>query len=1546
MRKRTHQVLSLFMSFTLALALLPLTSVTVLAAWDGSVEISDWYGDGTATNYSIDTAAELAGLAVVVNGTTVAVDGFTGSDDFSGKTVTITDDIDLSGTSGWTPIGGFSKEFEGAFDGGGHAISNLAIGTPSSPDSTLNTLGLFGYIGSFGEVKNLNVSVSIHSSYGDDSSEAFLGAIAAFSIGRIENCSSSGDLAGGYKSYVGGIVGSSGESLNYGVVTGCHSSCDVSAVAGGLAGDAHVGGIAGYNERSEVSSCYATGNVTVGSGTNWGFAGGLLGTNYLGTITNSYATGDVFTLDLGIAGGLTGYNDGTVQNCHATGSVTTGNGGISGGFTGNNIATGSDPNIINCYSMGNAVSGDSNADNKKSFAGGFAGWSTSGIRDCHSSGNATAGNATANSDSGYFKACAGGFVGFADGGSGDYMENCTATGFATVGDATVGASLTDSYAYVYAGGFAGHISGMNIDNCRAVNDAACGSLSIAGTNEGYAYAGGFAGDIYGYKQYSYSIVSGSVRNSYSTGNASGGANAVVGGFAGGAFAETLWGSVSYTVVSNSYASGDVTGNSCASLGGFVGHNYYGAIENCYGAGTVSYTGSPGNIGGFAGKNEAYSGTALLENAYYDSAKNPLPLTGVGSNNSGTDRSLGLDPEVMTGAAGSISYATSSGPASASAFVDALNGGIGLFDLSSESYLLWAADSGDTNGGYPVFAGSWQDAGNTASSFDGGNGSDSAPYQISSNAQLAYLAKLINNSSTYNTYKDLYYVLTADINLSGNQWVPIGKSDSYIFEGVFEGEGHLISGLTVGTSGAADTSLNETGLFGCVKSGAVIENVGVSVSIHSYGSVTGGLAGSNNGTIRNCYVRGSVESGDGVGVGGLAGYNEGTIQNCYVWGGVKCGNNAIAGGLVGQNDGTVQNCYASADVTGGTGGYVGGLIGADVSGTVQNAYYDGNAAQTISGSAQSPLGTGFEAGTMKGSITELSSTVMTSAGFVVTLNGGIISLFGGASLYNAWYADSSTTHVNGGYPVFNAPPVPTTANADNNTVSVSSGSITVGVSTIITAGGDRHSDAGAVYGDERYIPTSWTSTEAGKNGVFTMMGSVYTSDYTPSSAGSYTITATFQMQTWDGSAWNDVSGSIDTKTAAITVNSAGDDSGSGGGSGGGGGSDTPDNGAPTDYGALKKEGSACTAVIDSGKLSLDEKGKAIVIAMTDTTVKNVNFQLTVADLKKIADNQSTLQLETPFGIYKLPAVEIDFISISEKYPNVNYGNILLNVAFVKVDGSNAVLDGAEIIGQPVEMSVVLEAGGKKIELDEFTQYVERDLPVADGKEFITGVVIEDDGTLRHVPTKETTINGKKYAAVFSRTNSVYCLIDNKVSFKDMTGHWAEEIVNDMASRLIVGGAGNNTFAPDLKITRAQFATIVVKALGLISEDDAPFTDVASGAWYHDEVEAAYKYGIVLGGADGKFRPNDYISRQEAMVMVSRAMKIAGMDTSIADEGVSSVLSRFTDSGMIPGWAEDAAATAVQSGIVNGSNWELRPNDKISRAETAVMVQRLLQKAGLR
>ena len=549
--------------------------------------------------------------------------------------------------------------------------------------------------------------------------------------------------------------------------------------------------------------------------------------------------------------------------------------------------------------------------------------------------------------------------------------------------------------------------------------------------------------------------------------------------------------------------------------------------------------------------------------------------------------------------------------------------------------------------------------------------------------------------------------------------------------------------------------------------------------------------------------------------------------------------------------------------------------------------------------------------------------------------------------SAWNDVSGSTDTKTASLTVTTAPAPTMANAASNIVSVNPTSVTVGSSTTITAAGDRQSAAGAVIGDERYVPTTWASTEAGKNGAFTVTGSVYASDYTPSAAGSYTITTTFQKQTWDGSVWNNAVGAADTKTTALTVNRSGRGGGGSGGNSGTGNTTTAGT-TQTGLGNVTIENGSAVVTIDSEKLAKEisggKPGSIIILAITGN-VNKADFNLTVADLKAIADNGSMLQLESSLGIYKLPATEIDFNAILKQYPNISDKNIKVTVRFSIADGSNVILNGSKLVGQSISITVSLVAGDKAIELDEFTKYVERDLPVPDGSRFTTGVVIEKDGTLRPVPTKTITINGKKYAAISSRTNSIYALTIKSVSFDDMKGHWARESVNDLASRLVISGIGNNAFAPDRDITRAEFAAVIVRALGLKAQADPAFTDVMPGSWYYGAVAAAYKYGIVSGYGDGTFRPENKITRQEAMAMTACAMNIAGMDEAITDEATAAELAKFIDGKNFSAWARQPAAAVIRSGLVVGSEGYARPEKNITRAETAVIIRRLLEKAGL-
>ena len=242
---------------------------------------------------------------------------------------------------------------------------------------------------------------------------------------------------------------------------------------------------------------------------------------------------------------------------------------------------------------------------------------------------------------------------------------------------------------------------------------------------------------------------------------------------------------------------------------------------------------------------------------------------------------------------------------------------------------------------PTNSGYWTDAGNYATSFAGGSGTESDPYLISTPQQLARLAYLINGSSS-SSYRSLYYEQTTNLNMSAYWWDAIGTS-SYYFGGKYNGGGFTIAGLY--TEAGTTSSYSYQGLFGYIKGTtsnfAEIHDVGIIDSnIQGYQYI-GGIAGYaiSSSTITNCYNTGSVSGNNQV--GGIAGHAlSSTITNCYNTGSV-IGSASSVGGIAGgaSERATITNCYNTGSVTGPS--YVGGIAGYALSSTITNCYNTGS-----------------------------------------------------------------------------------------------------------------------------------------------------------------------------------------------------------------------------------------------------------------------------------------------------------------------------------------------------------------------------------------------------------------------------------------------------------------------------------------------------------------------------------------------------------------------------------------------------------------------------
>jgi hypothetical protein len=197
---------------------------------------------------------------------------------------------------------------------------------------------------------------------------------------------------------------------------------------------------------------------------------------------------------------------------------------------------------------------------------------------------------------------------------------------------------------------------------------------------------------------------------------------------------------------------------------------------------------------------------------------------------------------------------------------------------------------------------------------------------------------------------------------------------------------------------------------------------------------------------------------------------------------------------------------------------------------------------------------------------------------------------------------------------------------------------------------------------------------------------------------------------------------------------------------------------------------------------------------------------------------------------------------------------------------------------------------------------------DPSRITTGVVVDADGTVRHIPTKVIVQDGKYYAVLNSMTNSAYSVVWHPLEFSDVEAHWAQAAVNDMGSRMVIQGTGDNGFSPDRSITRAEFAAIFVRGLGLKLEGAAiAFSDVTASDWYSSAVQTAFSYGLISGFEDGTFRPQESITREQAMVMVSRAMQLTGLQNKLQVQ--ADALAAYLDAADASEWANEGIARSV-------------------------------------
>lgn len=374
---------------------------------------------------------------------------------------------------------------------------------------------------------------------------------------------------------------------------------------------------------------------------------------------------------------------------------------------------------------------------------------------------------------------------------------------------------------------------------------------------------------------------------------------------------------------------------------------------------------------------------------------------------------------------------------------------------------------------------------------------------------------------------------------------------------------------------------------------------------------------------------------------------------------------------------------------------------------------------------------------------------------------------------------------------------------------------------------------------------------------------------------------------------------------------------------------------------------------------EEKVEIIKIEILDTISDKIKVLLTGELIKTLEEKNVVLNFDRDNVEYNISAKEftIDEIASQMGINPDELKSITVDVQISKINSEKEKLfreeawkNNANLIATPVEFNILTYAIGKdekekEIYVNKFKEYVDRIIKLPRGVEFkkiTTGIVFNEDGTYTHVPTIVFEKDGELYAKINSMTNSSYSVISNPIVVKNIENHWSENIVNDMASRLVIQNHEN--FNPDKLITRGEFTDYMVRALGLYRNNvklDNLFLDVMPETNFATSIAIAKEWNLVNGYPNENFKSEDIITKEEAMIIYSNAMKVISYDNKM---NIKSEV--FDDFSEIKAWEKEDIVKVIEDGSFNRENLtSINLKNEMTHAESINEIRNLLIKANL-
>lgn len=381
---------------------------------------------------------------------------------------------------------------------------------------------------------------------------------------------------------------------------------------------------------------------------------------------------------------------------------------------------------------------------------------------------------------------------------------------------------------------------------------------------------------------------------------------------------------------------------------------------------------------------------------------------------------------------------------------------------------------------------------------------------------------------------------------------------------------------------------------------------------------------------------------------------------------------------------------------------------------------------------------------------------------------------------------------------------------------------------------------------------------------------------------------------------------------------------------------------------KVDGNAVTFSITDKALSdavggAGQSPVAIVISNSITNGQQAQFELSASQVKTLqgASEGTTVVVSTQGASLALP------VSALKRVPAESSLKIVLKEAADSKASFTSAGAGTTVIGTPVSFEVFVVTGSESAPLAvDSKDYVKRSFLVSgDLNSATTGVLYLEGDKVQPVSATFTHNSDGTNTVVVNRPGfSVYAAASNKVAFTDIGTSYAQDQIKTLAAKFLLNGTSAASFSPKKNVTRAEFAAMLVRALGLTPSTETPFGDVSSSAWYAKDVAAVHAAGLVNGYEDGNFHPNAEISRQELAVMLSKALQLLHVSSAEGPKHVT-----YGDEQSFGSFAKASIQVVTDSGLMKGSNVGAQPTFSPTQATTreaaAMVLYALLQKSNL-